>query len=86
MARRRSTLGGEYDWTGQFAPIAAAVAKLKIWSAILDGEAVALDKDVGRRRCGFCPQLQAEVAYSNVTADGMLRHGILKGLRLDLTE
>jgi ATP-dependent DNA ligase len=30
------------------------------------------------------PQLQAEVAYSNVTADGMLRHGILKGLRYDL--
>jgi bifunctional non-homologous end joining protein LigD len=31
------------------------------------------------------PQLQAEVAYSNVTADGMLRHGILKGLRYDLS-
>src|SRR5215831_472774 len=25
------------------------------------------------------PHLQAEVAYSNVTADGMLRHAMLKG-------
>ena len=32
------------------------------------------------------PQLQAEVAHSNITADGMLRHGILKGLRYDLTK
>jgi len=32
------------------------------------------------------PQLQAEVAYSNVTADGMLRHGVLKGLRHDLKD
>jgi bifunctional non-homologous end joining protein LigD len=30
------------------------------------------------------PKLQAEVARSNVTADGMLRHGTLKGLRHDL--
>ncbi len=27
--------------------------------------------------------LQAEVAYSNVTAESMLRHGVLKGLRYD---
>jgi hypothetical protein len=30
------------------------------------------------------PQLQAEVASSNVTFDGLLRHGILKGLHYDL--
>jgi bifunctional non-homologous end joining protein LigD len=33
------------NWTSDFAPIAAAVAKLKARSAILDGEAVVLDKD-----------------------------------------
>jgi bifunctional non-homologous end joining protein LigD len=32
-----------HDWTRQFAPIAAALAKLKARSAILDGEAVVLD-------------------------------------------
>jgi ATP-dependent DNA ligase len=31
------------------------------------------------------PQIEAEVTYSNVTASGMLRHGILKGLRYDLS-
>jgi bifunctional non-homologous end joining protein LigD len=30
------------------------------------------------------PEIEAEVAYSNVTAGGMLRHGMLKGLRYDL--
>jgi ATP-dependent DNA ligase len=30
------------------------------------------------------PEIEAEVAYSNVTADGVLRHGMLKGLRYDL--
>jgi bifunctional non-homologous end joining protein LigD len=30
------------------------------------------------------PEIEAEVAYSNVTASGMLRHGMLKGLRYDL--
>jgi ATP-dependent DNA ligase len=30
------------------------------------------------------PKIEAEVSYSNVTAAGMLRHGILKGLRYDL--
>jgi bifunctional non-homologous end joining protein LigD len=34
-----------YDWTRQFAPIAAAVAKLNARSVILDGEAVTLDQD-----------------------------------------
>jgi bifunctional non-homologous end joining protein LigD len=34
-----------HDWTSHFAPIAAAVAQLKARSAILDGEAVVLDKD-----------------------------------------
>ena len=36
------------------------------------------------REIWLLPHLQAEVAYTNVTADGMLRHGILKGLRPDL--
>jgi len=30
------------------------------------------------------PEIEAEVAYSNVTPGGILRHGILKGLRYDL--
>ena len=30
------------------------------------------------------PEIVAEVVYSNVTAGGMLRHGMLKGLRYDL--
>jgi hypothetical protein len=30
------------------------------------------------------PQLEAEVSYSNVTAGGMLKHGIHKELRYDL--
>ena len=30
------------------------------------------------------PQIEAEVSYTNVTAGGMLRQGILKGLRYDL--
>src|SRR5262245_44395050 len=34
-----------HDWTRQFAPIAIALGKLKAKSAILDGEAVVLDKD-----------------------------------------
>ena len=36
---------GGHDWTRQFAPIAAALGKLKAKSAIFDGEAVVLDKD-----------------------------------------
>ena len=42
---------------------------------------------VGRkpRSTWILPKLQAEVSYSNVTADGMLRHGILQGLRHDLS-
>jgi ATP-dependent DNA ligase len=30
------------------------------------------------------PEISAEVSYSNVTAGGILRHGMLKGLRYDL--
>jgi bifunctional non-homologous end joining protein LigD len=37
-----------------------------------------------RKVIWLLPRIEAEVTYSNVTAGGMLRHGILKGLRYDL--
>jgi bifunctional non-homologous end joining protein LigD len=54
-----------HDWTVRFASIAAAMAKLKARSAILDGEAVVLDKagksdfqalrgDLSRARLRYC--------------------------------
>jgi ATP-dependent DNA ligase len=41
-------------------------------------------KGVRRRVIWLEPKLEAEVSYSNMTAAGMLRHGILKGFRHDL--
>jgi hypothetical protein len=41
-------------------------------------------KGVRRKVTWLEPKLQAEVSFSNMTAAGMLRHGILKGFRHDL--
>jgi bifunctional non-homologous end joining protein LigD len=43
------------------------------------------EKGARRRKVTWLePKIEAEVSYTNVTAAGMLRHGILKGFRHDL--
>ncbi len=37
-----------HDWTGRFPNIAAALLKLNVRSAVIDGEAVVLDERGGR--------------------------------------
>jgi len=66
------------DWSEEFAPIAAAVAHLKACSAILDGEAVVLDKD-GRSDFGA---LRAELNGKS----RRLRYCVFDLLELDGTD